>query len=115
MNKKITLSVFVLASSLLVIGLLVQVVNPHSFLGTGGAFITSLIILAGAIIWLYLAKKYSYTFLLFGSVFFLFGAASYFYYGVDSFCQNTDYEKTKNSNIDIEYNCTQIIKDSIFK
>ena len=116
--NKIKLSLTII-TALLFIAVLIEVINPHSFLSTDGAFARVVALLVGAACWYLFFKNTQSKLVITGIVILFIAAMLYFFYGVSSFCQNKYYETYKDAIItpltDIApYNCSRIIRDSLF-
>jgi hypothetical protein len=106
-------TIFVLIVVICAIGLIIEVFNPHSFLGTTRALMQSLIFVALLVPWLIYTKKVSGRYAIKGAVVLFLTACAYFYYGLSSFCQNTYFEQIKANQHSDNYSCVQILKEQI--
>ena len=97
----------------LLAGFFVEIINPHSFLGTTGAYIRGILLLVGVIVWWNFLENFKIR--LIGLILLVIMSFLYFYYGTTSFCQSTYYEKYIKNNISHQYSCVEIIKETIIK
>ncbi len=114
MKKKVTVLLFViLLVSLL--GLAIEVINPHSFLLTEGAFVRAFILLILMGVWIWFSKKNEKHLLISGSIILLHTACAYFAYGISSYCGNLYYEQTNHyQTVTQDYSCPRILKENLF-
>lgn len=107
-------AIFISLVSLLAV--LIEVINPHSFLNSSGAFVRAGAILIGLPVWIWISKKENKYYLVFGGVVMMVTAISYLLYGISSLCQETYYEKHKGVNaIEEPYNCKEILLRLLFE
>lgn len=96
-------------------GIFVEILNPHSFLTTTGFFIRSMFLLVILVIYIWYLRKtksYSTTVIIFLTI----ASSLYFWYGINSFCQNKYWEETE-SNADVgnkKYSCHTILEEHLF-
>lgn len=105
---------FLVVFAVLLVEVLIEVVNPHSFLGTIGAFARMTVLLVGAVLWYIFFKNTQSKLVKTGVAVLVIGAVLFFFYGLNSYCQDTYYEINReafaNSRTDIEpYSCPRII------
>jgi membrane-bound ClpP family serine protease len=117
--KKVT-ALFLAVVVISFIAVLIEVINPHSFLGTAGSFIRVVLLLVGATVWYKLSQGTQSELTSAGTIVLLITAALYFFYGLSSFCQNKYYEdhheEFTNLRTDIEpYSCPKILMESLFQ
>lgn len=117
--NKIKLSLIVI-TTVLGIAVLIEVINPHSLLGTVSAFVRVAALLIGAVCWYIFFKGTESKLVKTGVILLFLVATLYFFYGVSSFCQNKYYEINReafaNSRTDIEpYSCSGILMGLVFR
>lgn len=108
-----------IAFSIIVFGgllaLIIEVINPHSFLETTGAFFRVFIIGIAIAIWFYKTRKSHPGLFLPGLIALIILGGSYLLYGFSSLCGNLYYEETEhNKNVEKPYSCPRILKDFLF-
>ena len=108
-----------IALALIVFGgllaLIIEVINPHSFLGTTGAFIRVLLIGIAIAIWFYKIRKTHSGLFLPGLIVLIILGTSYLLYGFSSLCGNLYYEETEQyMKVEKPYSCPRILKDFLF-
>jgi hypothetical protein len=108
--NKIKISFFIILI-IVIFGISIEVINPHSFLGVVGAMIRGVLLLISFIAWYIFMSKKESKFFLPGSFVLLVSAVIYFLSGASLFCQNTAYEKSIPSE---DYNCKNIIIRKVF-
>ena len=108
--NKIKISFFIILI-IVVFGIFIEVINPHSFLGVAGAMIRGALLLFGFIAWYIFTSKKESKFFLPGLFVLFVSSTVYFFSGTSLFCQNTAYEKSIPSE---NYNCKNIIISNLF-
>lgn len=104
---------FIAMIFVLITGLAVEVINPHSFLLTTGALVRVFVLLLVLIGWVWFSKKKAGGQLLVPGVILLsLVACAYLWYGINSFCQETYYDYYQVTGAD--YSCSQILKEHFF-
>jgi hypothetical protein len=117
MKIKIIFGIILIVSFFAVI---IEIINPHSFLETGGAFLRTISIFVGAFIWYIYSVRSNRPLAIAGAFIFSSVAIFYLLYGVSSFCQNKYYNETVSLDIETKirmetsYSCPQIVKNSLF-
>ena len=98
-----------------ILALLVEVINPHSFLNSTGAFVRATAIFMGVPVWLGLSKRRRGV-LVAGSVVLTVAAIVYALYGINTLCHELFYAKHKDvRRVEEPYSCKTIMFDLLFK
>jgi di/tricarboxylate transporter len=91
MKQTITIA-FIVVFLILVLGILVEVVNPHSFLSTQGAFLRAIVLAVAIGPWVWFSKKIGGRHLLISGIALLFfSACAYALYGVADVIEHLRY------------------------
>lgn len=102
-------------SLIAVLALLVEVINPHSFLNSTGAFVRAGAILMGVPVWLWFSKRRRGV-LVTGSIVLTVTAIAYALYGINTLCHEIYYAKHKDvRSIEEPYSCTNVILEVLLK
>lgn len=113
--KKNIASTFIVMVVVIFIGMAIEVINPHSFLLTTGAFVRVAILLVSLVVWIWFSKKNEGQFLISGSTLLLLTACAYLWYGINSYCGQVYWEETDHyQKVTQEYSCSRILKEHLF-
>lgn len=89
---------FVIIAVIALLGIAIEVINPHSFLNATGAFIRVAGILTIMPIWMWLSHKGEKRLKLPGILLLLVTSMAYLWFGFSDLRQNALYEKQKTAN-----------------
>jgi hypothetical protein len=107
--------VVIFLSFVAVLSLFIEVINPHSFLNSTGAFVRAGTILMGVPVWLWLSKRRRRV-LVTGSIVLTVTAIIYGLYGINTLCYELFYAKHKDvGRFEEPYSCGNMIYDRLFK
>lgn len=114
MNKvSVVFGVMVLV---ILLGLVIEVLNPHSFLQTMEAFVRVIILLVSSVVWVWYSKKNNTRLLVAGSILLLLSACAYLWYGINSYCGQAYWEETDHyQKVTAEYSCTRLLKEHLLQ
>src|SRR5262245_48243022 len=102
-------------SLIAVLALLIEVINPHSFLNSTGAFVRAAAIFMGVPVWLWLSKSRRGV-LVTGGIVLTVTAIAYALYGINTLCHELYYAKHKDARrIEEPYSCKNIMFEFLFK
>ncbi len=97
------------------LALIIEVINPHSFLGTTGAFVRVFLIAAVTAYWFYKVRKPHPGLFFPGLIVLIILGVSYLLYGFSSLCGNLYYEETEHyQKVEKPYSCPRILKEFLF-
>jgi hypothetical protein len=97
------------------LALLFEVINPHSALGTTGAFIRVFLLAVTTGYWFYSVKKSHPRLYLPGLILLICLGVSYVLYGFGSLCGNLHFEETsQNPEVEKPYSCPSMLKEFFF-
>ncbi len=117
MIKKYNKLLLSIISIIAVLGLLIEIINPHSFLSSGRAYASACILIIVAIIWMVSLQKSTHRTI--GAFVLLATACLYGFYGTSMYCQDTYYERyMKNDPTNLhpkEYSCIDILQTSLLR
>jgi hypothetical protein len=107
--------VVIFLSLVAVSSLFIEVINPHSFLNSTGAFVRAGTILMGVPVWLWLSKSRRRA-LVAGISVLTVTAIIYTLYGINTLCYELFYTKYKDvRRVEEPHSCKNMIFDLLFK